>query len=64
MSKFSASMLAVLGYFLMALYFIIGMSRLMEGGNNNWLIGINFGTSVIWGMTGTLWIVAARNATR
>ncbi|QBZ72460.1 hypothetical protein SEA_CIRCINUS_206 [Streptomyces phage Circinus] len=52
--------LAFLGYFLMVLWFSIGLTN-MASGEPGWLVAINFGTACIWGVTGTLWAVQAAN---
>ncbi|AVD99378.1 hypothetical protein SEA_BILLNYE_206 [Streptomyces phage BillNye] len=54
------SVLASLGYFLMVLWFCIGLVN-MASDKPLWLVAINFGTACIWGVTATLWMVAAAN---
>ncbi|QOI67605.1 hypothetical protein SEA_BEUFFERT_237 [Streptomyces phage Beuffert] len=60
MTKGITVFLASLGYFLAFLWFMIASSK-VAAGEIDWTVYLNYGTSVIWAITGTIWMCNTRN---
>ncbi|AXH49347.1 hypothetical protein HWB76_gp053 [Streptomyces phage Blueeyedbeauty] len=60
MTKGMTVFLASLGYFLCFVWFMIASAK-VAAGQTDWTVYLNYGTSVIWSVTGTIWMCNTRN---